>query len=92
MLDNDYDYDNDNEPPRDFCTAPLGILRRVCNHTRPHRIQLHIAATGQQVGVGSDWTGFVPTLPKRSRSQFLSLDEPCLPTRQSFHQLPHLSH
>jgi hypothetical protein len=23
MLDNDYDYDNDNEPPRDFCTAPL---------------------------------------------------------------------
>jgi hypothetical protein len=24
MLDNDYDYDNDNEPPRDFCTDPLG--------------------------------------------------------------------
>jgi hypothetical protein len=27
MLDNDYDYDNDNEPPRDFCTAPLGHLQ-----------------------------------------------------------------
>jgi hypothetical protein len=23
MLDNDDDYDNDNEPPWDFCTAPL---------------------------------------------------------------------
>jgi hypothetical protein len=23
MLDNDHDYDNDNELPRDFCTAPL---------------------------------------------------------------------
>jgi hypothetical protein len=25
MLDNDHDYDNDNELPRDFCTAPLEI-------------------------------------------------------------------
>jgi hypothetical protein len=26
MLDNDHDYDNDNELPRDFCTAPLGLM------------------------------------------------------------------
>jgi hypothetical protein len=26
MLDNDHDYDNDNELPRDFCTAPLGVV------------------------------------------------------------------
>jgi hypothetical protein len=37
MLDNDHDYDNDNELPRDFCTAPLviasgamGTLTRDC--------------------------------------------------------------
>jgi hypothetical protein len=27
MLDSDHDYDNDNELPRDFCTAPLGKIR-----------------------------------------------------------------
>jgi hypothetical protein len=27
MLDNDHDYDNDNELPRDFCTAPLDLVK-----------------------------------------------------------------
>jgi hypothetical protein len=34
MLDNDYDYDNDNEPPRDFCTAPL-VMRLQERYFRP---------------------------------------------------------
>jgi uncharacterized protein (TIGR00730 family) len=32
MLDNDHDYDNDNELPRDFCTAPL-VERRENSKT-----------------------------------------------------------
>ncbi|ESQ15303.1 MAG: hypothetical protein N838_29760 [Thiohalocapsa sp. PB-PSB1] len=34
MFDNDHDYDNDNEPPRDFYTAPLGCL--AFDRLRPH--------------------------------------------------------
>jgi hypothetical protein len=36
MFDNDQDYDNDNELPRDFCTDPLEIMARhyLSNMTR----------------------------------------------------------
>jgi len=52
MLDNDYDYDNDNEPPRDFCTAPLARLSelRVHDHTTIEQyLLLAVVVCGQRI-------------------------------------------
>ena len=49
MLDNDYDYDNDNEPPRDFCTAPLGSgadNRRLARFGRRRNHQMEPLPSG----------------------------------------------
>jgi hypothetical protein len=76
MLDNDYDYDNDNEPPRDFCTAPLGPEVQPQIGVRPGRrfvVRRHYLVRGAGAADRGAWGGGSFEAPARRAETVPSL-------------------